>query len=332
MKKTIVSAALCAAFIMYGCDTERARLAKVPVSVDVQRFEQDLFAINDSNFAQKTAMLQEKYGYFFNIFCNSVIFVGSPDSSAYKDNLLAFLHDSIVQSGYQSVQEVFKNTDDLNEKLTLAFKRFYLHFPDAKIPKIYTFTAGFNQSVVLTDSVIGIGLDKYLGAGYPLYTKMGFYRYLQRNMYPARAPVDAIRFFAGSMFPATTANLLQRIIWEGKILYFTHQLLPNEPDSCIFGFSQQQISECLKNEAYMWDVLVADGLLFSQDFRTIRDMVEEAPFSRRFSQEAPGRAAVWLGFRIVEKYMHSNRSVSLSQLMRNNNAQEILDNSKYSPR
>jgi len=327
----ICIAALAAAFIICGCNTERSRLAKVPVSIEVQRFEQDLFKVNDSNFTSQIADLQGKYGDFFALFCDKIIAVGTPDSANFKTKLLEFLQDTIVQNGYRTSQEVFANTDHLNEVFTLAFKRFYLYFPQENIPQVYTYTAGFNQSVILAENVIAVGIDKYLGADYPLYTQMGFYRYLQRNMYPAKLPVDAIRFFAGSVFPAPVNNLLQKIIWEGKLLYFTKQLLPDEPDTCLFGFSAPQIKDCLNNEAYMWNILVSDKLLFSQSPRIIRDMTEEAPFTIRFSQEAPGKAAIWIGYRIVEKYMRRNRNITLPQLMHNHNAQEILDAAQYNP-
>jgi uncharacterized protein YjaZ len=58
-------------------------------------------------------------------------------------------------------------------------------------------------------------------------------------------------------------------------------------------------------------------------------MTEEAPFTIRFSQEAPGKAAIWIGYRIVEKYMRRNRNITLPQLMHNHNAQEILGAAQY---
>ena len=328
MRKYIIFAAMAAAA---GCNTERARLAKAPVSIEVKRFEQDLFKTTHSNFDSAISGLQAEYGEFFTLFCGKIIATGAPDSANFKEKMLAFLADTIVRNGYHKSQEVWRSADRLNQAFTLAFKRFYLYFPDAPIPKIYTYTAGFNHSVILADGVLAVGLDKYLGEDYPLYTQMGFYRYLRRNMYPDKLPADAIRYFAAAMFPSPTPALLQRIVWEGKLLYFTKQLLPDQPDSCLFGFSQGQIKDCLDNEAYMWSVLVDNHLLFSQNHREIRDMTEEAPFTLRFSQEAPGRAAVWMGYRIVEKYMRRNRSVTLPQLMHNHNAQEILDLSGYNP-
>jgi len=319
------------AAIILSCNTERSRLAKVPVKIEVQRFEQDLFKLNDSNFSTQVAVMNDKYGEFFSIFCDKIIAVGTPDSVDYQNKLLEFVKDTMVLNGYHKSQAIFENNEAMNEKFTLAFKRFYLYFPDIPIPKVYTYTSGFNQSVILADSVVAIGIDKYLGSNYELYTQMGFYRYLQRNMYPDKMYVDAIRFMASGMFYAPSNTLLHKIIFEGKVLYFTKQLLPEEADSCLFGFTDMQIKDCLSNESYMWNILVNDKLLFSQSPRIIKEMTDEAPFTIRFSQDAPGRAAVWIGYRIVDKYMRNNRNITLKELMYNNNAKEILEGSRYNP-
>ena len=48
------------------------------------------------------------------------------------------------------------------------------------------------------------------------------------------------------------------------------------------------------------------------------------------SKESPGRLGYWVGFQIVNQYMN-NKSVSLQELMKNTNSQEILLKSKYNP-
>ncbi|GHT10361.1 hypothetical protein AGMMS4956_01580 [Bacteroidia bacterium] len=317
---------------MFSCQTESARLRKIKVDVQVQRFEQDLFLLNKENFAEQLLLLENKYGAFFTLFCSQIIDIGTPDSADFEAQLLAFLQDTVVQQGYAAAQRIFADTKSLNRTFTNAFKRYKLHFATDSIPQVYTFVAGFNHSVVLADGVVAIGLDKYLGTDFAPYSQMGFYRYLLRNMYPAKMPGDAIHYIAEQTFASPTNSLLQRMIWEGKLLYFTQQLLPDAPDTCLFGFSAQQIKSCLDNEAFMWNVLVRDKLLFSQNRRLIREMTEDAPFTSRFSQQAPGKAANWIGYRIVAQYMRRHRDLTLPQLMTHHNAQEILDGSGYNPR
>ncbi|MDR0419396.1 MAG: hypothetical protein LBH34_04210 [Prevotellaceae bacterium] len=307
-------------------------MAKINLEVELQRFDKDLFKINDSTCDEQIAFLENKYGNFFGLFCQDIIEIGNLKDEGFKNSLNKFLSDTIVRESYGKVQEVFANTEWLNDKLTNAFKYFRLYFPSDSIPEIYGYIAGFNQSVILAEGVIGIGLDKYLGSDYELYTHLGFYKYLSRNMFPEKIPSDIMSSLAVGICPDRSVDLLSKIIWEGKLLYFTKQMLPNEPDSVVFGLTQKQVKLCLNNETFMWNTLVEQKLLFSRHSRIIREFTEDAPFTAKFSREAPGKAANWIGYRIVEQYMKRNRDITLSQLLENQDYQQILEKSKYNPK
>jgi hypothetical protein len=81
----------------------------------------------------------------------------------------------------------------------------------------------------------------------------------------------------------------------------------------------------------MWQYLVENDLVFKTDHFIIRKLIGEAPFTSYFTNESPGRAALWLGFRIVESYMARNKGIGLESLMNDINIQGILEKSKYNP-
>jgi hypothetical protein len=108
-------------------------------------------------------------------------------------------------------------------------------------------------------------------------------------------------------------------------------MLPDSPDELIFGFTSDQMKFCRNNEAQMWQYLIENDLLFKTDQFTIRKLTGEAPFTSFFTNESPGRASVWLGFRIIESYMMKNQGVKLEELMNNTDVQGILEKAKYSP-
>lgn len=323
---------LLGALLLVSCNTKRTKLAKINLEVELQRFDKDLFGINDSIYDEQIAFLENRYGNFFGLFCQDIIEVGDPEDKKFKNSLNKFLSDTIVQESYEKTQEVFADAEWLNDKLTNAFKHFRLYFPNDSIPKIYSYIAGFNQSIILAEGVIGIGLDKYLGSDYELYTHLGFYKYLSRNMFPEKIPSDVMSSFAVGICPDRSVDLLGKMIWEGKLLYFTKQMLPNEADTVVFGLTQEQVKLCLNNEAFMWNTLVEQKLLFSRHPRIIREFTEDAPFTAKFSREAPGKAANWIGYRIVEQYMKRNRDITLPQLLENQDYQQILEKSKYNPK
>jgi hypothetical protein len=121
------------------------------------------------------------------------------------------------------------------------------------------------------------------------------------------------------------------MIHEGKLRYFAKCMLPDLPDELIFGFSKEQMNFCRENEGQMWQYLVEQDLLFNTDQFTIRKLTGEAPFTTFFSKESPGKAAVWLGFRIAESYMMKNSDTGLEDLMKESDIQKILEEARYSP-
>ena len=81
----------------------------------------------------------------------------------------------------------------------------------------------------------------------------------------------------------------------------------------------------------MWTYLLEYKLLFSTDYMIIRKLVFPAPFTSYFPKESPGRAVVWLGYKIIEAYMDENQTVTLPQLMEATDYQLILRKSKFKP-
>ena len=127
-------------------------------------------------------------------------------------------------------------------------------------------------------------------------------------------------------------NVLNNIIHEGKLVYLTKAMVPREDISLIMGFSVDQMKFCRRNEKQMWTYLIEHKLLFSSDRMTVNKLIGEAPFTSYFPGESPGRAAVWIGYRIVEKYMWKNPGLTLTDLMGDNDYQLILEGSVYNPR
>jgi hypothetical protein len=81
----------------------------------------------------------------------------------------------------------------------------------------------------------------------------------------------------------------------------------------------------------MWLYLVENKLLYSDNYTVITKFTEDAPFTYDFSHESPGKAANWIGFRIIERYIDSSNA-SLNKLMNETDCGKILRESKYNPK
>ncbi|MGC8803668.1 MAG: hypothetical protein ACP5PS_07855, partial [Bacteroidales bacterium] len=277
---------------------------------------------------------RKKYGEFFDLFSYKIIKIGDPDSPSFSEYLLAFLTDYNINKVKRVVDSTFANFDTtFGQQIEDMFKHFRYYFPEMRIPVVITYLSGFNQSMVTTDTILGIALDKYLGGQSPFYGMLGLPRYIRMRMYPAFIPADAAKAWLITQFPlqdSISHTLLSHIIYEGKLIYGTKKLLPHDADTLIFGLSTRQLEWCKEYEASMWEYLLDKKLLFSSDFQVIKRFIDEAPFTKDFGQKSPGRAVIWIGYHIVEQYMNKS-GASMAELMTENDMNKILRISRYKP-
>ena len=324
--------------VVFSCKTNHydVNISDIRVGVNIKRLEKDLFETNPEDVAAMIPSLKQNNAEFVQLF-SYVINAGSVDSSSFDYSLTLFCTDRLNNEVYDSVIKTFPNIISLEEKLSKAFRYYKYYFPNKMIPDIYTYVSGFNASIIIGDSVLAIGLDRYLGANSSFYPRLGIYKYLSDRMTPQNIITDCIYAWGSSEWDFAdinyeTDNVLAQIIHYGKLKYFEKCMLPEEEDELIFGFTTDQVKFCRNNENQMWTYLLEHDLIFSTDQFVIRKLVGESPFTSYFTNESPGQAAVWIGFRIIESYMMKNTEVKLADLMQETDIQKILSRAKYSPK
>jgi len=310
-----------------------AQVSADKVHVSIDRFEQDMFSADPARTDSLVSLLQRRYGNFFELFVQQIIAIGNTGSPHFQESLKAFITHYDNYSVYQRVQQIFPNLDEIEGKLNGAFRRFLYYFPEKQVPRVISFVSGFNYSVVSDSGLLGIGLDKYLGADEELYSRAGIYQYLRMNMHPGKIPADCMRLWAETEFTYNDSvnNLISNMVYEGKIMFFVKAMFPDEPDSLLWGFTAPQMKFCETHEKQMWAYLVEYKLLFKTDRFTIDKFTREGPFTTEFSGQSPARSAVWIGYKIVEKYLKKNDNISLEALMKEGDYQKILALSAYNP-
>src|SRR5690606_18920677 len=84
-------------------------------------------------------------------------------------------------------------------------------------------------------------------------------------------------------------------------------------------------------ERDIWAWLLQENLLYEADYNRIQKYLGEAPFTPELGEQndsAP-KLGVFIGWKIVRAYMERNPDISLSGLLEINDAQKILDGSRY---
>ena len=324
------------AVIIYGCGPKNryeTDVSDVSIDLEIKRLEEDLFNLNKDSIPIAIPELNKKYGEFFTLYNKNVVNIGGSNNRAYPGNLRDFLSDYDMNRLHDKIVDIYPDLEYIREKLESGFRHYKHYFPDKKIPAVYTFMGGFNQSIVIADSVLAIGLDKYLGRDCKFYDKLGWEKYRQKNMHKKKIPSDCMRAWGQTEWPFndSTDNLLSNMLYRGKLFYYTKSMLPEEPDTLVAGFTEKELNWCVNNEENIWNYLIENKLLYSTDYMTINKMVNPAPFTSGFTKDSPGRAVNWLGWKIIEAYMDRNSGVTLRQLMVNHDYQAILTESRYHP-
>jgi hypothetical protein len=314
----------------------RVDTSSIDVSVGIRRLEKDLFTLSPDSITATVPDLKRKYGDFLQLF-SYVINTGDINDPAFGDFLVRFCTDKLNNEVYSTVMKQYADISRIERELQEAFRHYRYYFQQKKLPAVYTCMTGFNNSIITGDSVLGISLDRYLGADCEYYKRLDIYKYLAERMTPENIVPDCIYGWATSEWDISAPgysdeNVLTEIIHEGKLKYFEKCMLPEVSDEIVFGFTPGQLKFCRNNEGQMWQYLIEKNILFNTDRFTIRKLTGEAPFTSYFTNESPGRAAVWIGFRIVESYMMKNPDISLDDLMKSADIQKILEKAKYNPK
>ena len=324
-----------AALLLSACSSDPldVDVSGIELNMKLERFDRDLFEMEQDTMDLAIGALYRQYGDFFDVFNVHVISIGQASSRRYPSYLSMFINDPTNREVYEYTREVFEDAGEIEEELTAGFKHYLYHYPDSLSPRVVAYVSRFNQGLFTVGNFIGVGLDQYLGSDCSYYQQMGTPRYLVRKKEPARVAVDVMHAWATQLYPYNDSvdNVLSRMIYHGQLAWFVGAMYPDLEEQMILGFTDDQMKWCQNNEEQMWTHLVEEKLLFSSDPMNIRKLVEDAPYTRFYTSESPGRAAVWQGMQIVRAYAERNPRSSVHQVMSQRNYQELLSLSRYNP-
>jgi gliding motility-associated lipoprotein GldB len=306
-------------------------ISDIAVEVSIHRFEQDLFVGQDE---ANILNLKNNYPVFFPIYVTNIIGMGGPDDQALSHYLNSFATDRQIREVFETCQTVFPKLERQEEEFTDAFKRFHYYFPSKPIPKVISFMSGFSYTIVVDDSLLGFGLDMYLGNDSEYYPRLGIPRYRFLNMDADHLVSDCMKAWIATEYELKKDedDLLSQMIYHGKLLYALDRLLPRVADSIKVGHTAAQLTWCEENEADVWFHLIDRKLLYSKDNSMLTKYLNEGPFTPGFPEGSPGEIGKWIGWQIVRKYMRENPHITLVQLFEDEmSSQHILNASKYKP-
>jgi len=324
---------------------KKVDVSNIPIDVHIERFDRDFDAMRTKPMAPQAAYLQNKYGPFYNDFIDLMLQTKNSKDSAYFATLRqVFTNREHNRNAYadlkHEVDSVYPGSlDKQNAELTDAFRRIKYYYPKAILPvKVYAYFSGFQAQTSIGNNYFGIGLDMFLGANskfYPALTEL-FPHYVSRRFTPDYiAPRVAETIIRENLFPENDndKSLLAKMVYNGKIMYFMDEVLPDVPDSVKIGYTDKQLKWANDFKADIWAYFLDQNLLYETDFNRIQMYLTEAPFTPGLGDknDSAPKLGIWTGWQIVKQYMSKHPQTTIAQLMAIDDAQKILNESKYRP-
>lgn len=319
MKGTIIILLL-AVLLISSCKNEDKISTEIndkEIDLRISRFDREFMETASKDFD----LLKEKYPFLF--------------AQQYTDSVwLAKQQDSLQLELYKEVVAIFPDFIEETQELELLFKHITYYFPNYPLPWVITLISDvdYQNRVILTDSLLLIGLDNYLGEDHRFYGGMD--RYIASGLEKENLISDVSSAFCKKLikFPRNRMFLGQ-MIYYGKELYIKEKLMPWQSDALKIGYSETELLWAQENEEQIWRYFIERELLYSTDNKLAARFLDPAPFSKfglELDNESPGRIGRFMGWQIVSSFMKNNE-VTLIQLLELP-ADEIFKRSKYKPR
>ncbi|MGB5652756.1 MAG: gliding motility lipoprotein GldB [Robiginitalea sp.] len=293
-------------------------ILEIPVSLETTRFD----LLFDASGPEDLPTLKRTYPYLF------------PEQ--FPDSIwIATMADTLQQQLRKEVKASFPDFRPYETELELFFKHVAYFFPQTPLPgKVFTITSNvdYKNKVILTDTLLLIGLDNYLGPDHKFYE--GLPNFVAKELDPAFMISDVAGDFCEKMVPlATDRSFIAQMVYYGKGLYLKDQLMPLAEDSVKIKYSAAELQWARDNENQVWRYFIERELLYSTDKKLGPRFLQPAPFSKFglvLDNDSPGRIGQYIGWQIVRSFMEQNE-MELRELLAIPE-EELFKESNYKPR
>ena len=326
----------CLLFIVFGCKSKKEipDVSGIKISLQVERFEKDFFALDTLHLNTSLQNLQQQHPGFTQDFLFNIL--GTTADSALKDVPL-FLRT--YGSMNQAAAEKFKDFGKIEAQVKRGLQFVHYYYPDYPLPKkLITFIGPINSyGNIITPNALAVGLQLYLGRDYPLYlSEQGQQLYpvfISKRFSPEYIPVNCIRNIVDDMYPDKSIGkpLVEQMVEAGKRLWLMDKFLPELADSLKIGYTQQQLTGCYESEKNIWSFFVQNDLLYNSDPNLTRDYMTDGPNTAALGETSPGNIGQFVGMQIVNKWMEKQKNLTPDALMKTP-AKQIFDEARYKPK
>lgn len=311
-------------------DCQAVDVSKTKVTVPIVRLEDELIQLKSKEEAQaflakypalaKQFFLEDKY-----------------PPGILAENLAHLAQDTAIRTIYDQTKQVYPHVSDLQQQFEDAFAHIKHYYPDFKTPKVYTTITGLGIETFVSDSIIVLSLDYFLGekakykprdpSGQP-FPEYLLKRYQKEYIVPACMLYISNKYNKVDMLDNT---LLAEMVYYGKAYHFAKKMLPCTPDTLIIGYSGIQLKDAKAHEQVIWSFFIEHKVLYETSHFIKTKYTGERPYTAEIGPKCPGKIGTWLGWLIVDAYAQHNPQITFQQLMEIKDSKKLFLESKYKP-
>jgi len=306
----------------------------ITVEFRTQRFDQALWE-NRLELNTAADSFKAVFSDFLPFYAEQLVAVSRANDPDLYRNLSAFLQDPYIDTVYRDVLARYPDFKAIDANFDAAFRFYKAAFPNAPVYNIITLVSGFKYKIALIDSAVLVGLDLYMGPDYTYYPMVDFMTlYLMRRLSPEHIVPDAMQLILEDLLPvqSNTTQLLHRMLEQGKVMYALEQILPNTPDSLIYGYSSTQMDWVVQNERNIWAYMLNRDILFTSDLGELTRFMNDGPFTNGLPEESPARLGPFIGARIIASFMERNKTLPMPELFAVTDYERLFKEAAYKPK
>lgn len=301
---SIVLITLCA---LCGCRKPERETSSLSSPIAIERLDLFVTDFTPSDSANSQHLNPGLSIYLSIMGCNNTDTIGE----------LNRLHNSSpTQTFGLDVKQTFGPTDAIEKELGVVSAGLQRLLPVVSLKKIYGVISPYNQSVIVSDSIVLIALNHYMGPDYAAYN--GMPEYIRAYKIPERIPIDVAEALIRVNFPYIPSDdptLLERMLYEGAVYASLKDIFPDKSDSTILGVSPASLKDFKNNKEENWSRLSAAGALYSTQPETIGRLLSPVPEPLLLMPGTPGKAASLFGDIIVSDYRRNHPETQVSTLL-----------------
>jgi len=312
-------------------------------SFQTQRLDRAIFQLDTNHLSAGLIQLNKQYPTFLPFYLDTLMGFGinnnfSDTAIAVQQGLRKLLTNPDFRGLFDTILQRYPSTSSIDDELFEAFQKHKSLFPSFTIPKVIYFNSNLNNwgAITYQDSnktIVGIGLDMFLGQQFPFYASIGVPNYASAFYTEEFIPVAVMKalYLDLAAQSSKATSLVEIMIEKGIEQYYLEQVLPGKTAALRLLYSPDQWAWCEQEEASIYNYFIKGNLLYEKNRNLIINYIQEGPTTAGMPAESPGNIAAYLGYKIVKAYLSKYPKTSIQQLITQKNKLTILTSAGYNP-